>query len=111
MNSIDLPEGYEIREHREANYKRMHGMACTILRNRGFTRKKESNIFFRHTVGLGGIYVHIEADGFRIQTSDFGNYTILDPSELADDLDRLDSREEILAEIFTEKIQSFGGAC
>ena len=49
----------------------MRSMVCSMLRNHGFRRAKRKAVFFRHTLGLGGVWVWLlPNNGARLVVQD-----------------------------------------
>jgi len=62
----------------------------------GFVRNE--NVFVRHTVGVGGLYVYCNDDSVRVRVDDLGlDFTTKDVSKVRNILENMDRVEKRLA--------------
>lgn len=50
------------------------------LKKRGFYLDRHKPIYLKHTVGLGGIYVHLDEEGYRLIIRDYEIDEVLEES-------------------------------
>ena len=78
MNETEYFGGTHISERKHASrqnpggFNHMRGMIPTLCRNHGYKREKGKPIFWRHWLGVGGVYVFINDDHIRLRVKDLG---------------------------------------
>ena len=97
--------------HTRNNTTQRTGMLARMLRKHGFRREKHKDFWTRHTLGLGGLYVHTIEDGYKLVIRDIriDAFVLCETvSELREHIEELDLKEAERSAEWKQKVKDFG---